>query len=77
MIVLEGIAVTGDPSFDLFSSAYPYALQRAVSLFGVANVSEIAREAVVQMRRRARAAKDAEEKRILSQQQQQQSRAGE
>ncbi len=24
MIVLEGIAVTGDPEFDLFSAAYPY-----------------------------------------------------
>ncbi len=27
MIVLEGIAVTGDPAFDLFSSAYPYAVR--------------------------------------------------
>merc|ERR1719206_184004 len=34
MIVLEGIAVTGDPDFDLFKSAYPYSLKRAVSLFG-------------------------------------------
>ena len=24
MIVLEGIAVTGDPDFDLFRAAYPY-----------------------------------------------------
>ena len=24
MIVLEGIAVTGDPAFDLFKAAYPY-----------------------------------------------------
>jgi hypothetical protein len=24
MIVLEGIAVTGDPEFDLFKAAYPY-----------------------------------------------------
>ena len=24
MIVLEGIAVTGDPEFDLFRAAYPY-----------------------------------------------------
>ena len=26
MIVLEGIAVTGDPEFDLFKAAYPYRL---------------------------------------------------
>lgn len=45
MIVLEGIAVTGDPEFDLFNSAYPYALRRAVSLFGVSNLSQIAKEA--------------------------------
>jgi len=45
MIVLEGIAVTGDPEFDLFSSAYPYAFKRAITLFGISNLSEIAREA--------------------------------
>ena len=45
MIVLEGIAVTGDPNFDLFQSAYPYASRRAVSLFGLTNLSEIAKEA--------------------------------
>ena len=47
MIVLEGIAVTGDPAFDLFNSAYPYALKRAVSMFGVGNLSKIAKEAIV------------------------------
>ena len=45
MVVLEGIAVTGDPSFDLFSSAYPYALRRAVKVFGLKNTSLIALEA--------------------------------
>ena len=45
MIVLEGIAVTGDPEFDLFTSAYPYAFKRAISLFGLGNLSEIAKEA--------------------------------
>ena len=45
MVVLEGIAVTGDPSFDLFSSAYPYALRRAVKVFGLKNTSIIALEA--------------------------------
>ena len=46
MIVLEGIAVTGDPEFDLFNTAYPYAFRRALSLFGAQNLSEIAREAI-------------------------------
>ena len=45
MIVLEGIAVTGDPEFDLFTSAYPYAFKRAITLFGISNLSEIAKEA--------------------------------
>ena len=45
MIVLEGIAVTGDPEFDLFTSAYPYAFKRAINLFGISNLSEIAKEA--------------------------------
>ena len=45
MVVLEGIAVTGDPAFDLFSSAYPYALRRAVKAFGLKNTSTIALEA--------------------------------
>merc|ERR1711990_664362 len=45
MIVLEGIAVTGDPEFDLFRSAYPYSLRRAVSVFGYRGVVELAREA--------------------------------
>merc|ERR1711872_1051763 len=45
MIVLEGIAVTGDPDFDLFRSAYPYSLRRAVSVFGYRGVVELAREA--------------------------------
>ncbi|KAL3916390.1 MAG: hypothetical protein SGPRY_006839, partial [Prymnesium sp.] len=29
LIVLEGIAVTGDPNFDLFTAAYPYAARHA------------------------------------------------
>lgn len=47
MIVLEGIAVTGDPEFDLFASSYPYAFKRAVSVFGMKNLSEIAKEAAI------------------------------
>jgi len=49
MIVLEGIAVTGDPDFDLFKSAYPYSLKRAVSLFGYSGVVKIAKEASTKM----------------------------
>merc|ERR1712192_98709 len=45
MIVLEGIAITGDPSFDLFRASYPYSLRRAVSVFGYRGVVELAREA--------------------------------
>ena len=45
MVVLEGIALNGDPSFDLFGSAYPYALRRAVKVFGLKNTSTIALEA--------------------------------
>jgi len=46
MIVLEGIAVTGDPDFDLFSSSYPYAFKTAINVFGVKNLTEIAKEVV-------------------------------
>ncbi len=45
MIVLKGIAMTGDPEFDLFNSGYPYAFKRAISLFGLSNLTEIAKEA--------------------------------
>merc|ERR1711879_595768 len=50
MIVLEGIAITGDPSFDLFRSAYPYSLRRAVSVFGYSGVVSIAREVADRLR---------------------------
>merc|ERR1712241_401983 len=46
MIVLEGIAVTGDPDFDLFASSYPYAFKTAINVFGVRNLTEIAKEVV-------------------------------
>ena len=34
LIVLEGIAVVGDPAFDIFRAAYPFALKKALTLFG-------------------------------------------
>jgi len=49
MIVLEGIALTGDPHFDLFRTAYPYSLKRAVALFGYSGVLQIAKEASVKL----------------------------
>jgi len=42
LIVLEGIAVTGDPGFDIFQAAYPYARSRAHKLFGYSNLAQIA-----------------------------------
>lgn len=44
LIVLEGIAVTGDPKFDIFRAAYPYASQRAVQLFGADQMATILSE---------------------------------
>jgi len=41
LVVLEGIAVTGDPDFDLFTSAYPYAAARAVHVFGAENMTQL------------------------------------
>ncbi len=32
--LLEGIALTGDPTFDIFRASYPYARRRAVEIFG-------------------------------------------
>ena len=43
----KNATVTGDPEFDLFASSYPYAFKRAVSVFGMKNLSEIAKEAAV------------------------------
>lgn len=45
LIVLEGIAVTGNKDFDLFTAAYPYAANRAVQVFGKENMSQLIGEA--------------------------------
>ena len=50
MIVLEGIAVTGDPEFDLFKAAYPYSLSRAIQIFGYSGVVSIAKEVADKLR---------------------------
>ena len=41
LIVLEGIALTGDPAFDIFHASYPYARSRAVDVFGWQNTIKI------------------------------------
>ena len=46
MIVLEGIAVTGNPEFDIFTESYPYAFKIALKSFGVKFLSKIAKEIV-------------------------------
>ena len=43
MIVLEGIALTGDPEFDLFQAAYPFSLKKASQLFGYSGLVQIAK----------------------------------
>jgi len=45
LIVLEGIALTGDPDFDLFNAAYPIAARHAASLFGASNLAMMLGEA--------------------------------
>ena len=38
--LLEGIALAGDPDFDIFRASYPYATRRAVEAFGSVGGSE-------------------------------------
>jgi aarF domain-containing kinase len=45
LIVLEGIALTGDPNFDLFHAAYPYAAKHAAALFGKRQLAQMLGEA--------------------------------
>ena len=45
LIVLEGIALTGDADFDLFRSAYPYAAKHAASVLGATGVATVTRAA--------------------------------
>mmetsp|Transcript_22244 Transcript_22244/g.53893 ORF Transcript_22244/g.53893 Transcript_22244/m.53893 type:complete len:597 (-) Transcript_22244:79-1869(-) len=41
--LLEGIALTGDPSFDIFRASYPYAKRRAIESFSVKDYGKISR----------------------------------
>jgi len=42
LIVLEGIAVSGDSNFDIFAAAYPYAQSRAIEVLGWKGVARVA-----------------------------------
>ena len=42
LIVLEGIALIGNPNFDLFEAAFPFARRRALRLFGTDNAKALA-----------------------------------
>jgi len=41
LITLEGIALTGDPSFDIFHASYPFARRHAVEVFGFRNINQV------------------------------------
>lgn len=41
LIVLEGIALTGDRDFDIFRASYPYAAKHAATLFGIKELSQM------------------------------------
>merc|ERR1712217_503709 len=41
LATLEGIALVGDPEFDIFWAAYPYVLSRAASILGVVKTSKL------------------------------------
>ena len=43
LITLEGIALTGDPQFDIFRASHPYAQARALQIFGAKGVAQIIR----------------------------------
>lgn len=45
LIVLEGIALTGDQNFDLFTAAYPFAAKHAAGVLGARGVATVTRAA--------------------------------
>ena len=61
LIILEGIAISGDPDFDIFKAAYPHGLRRAEQIFGrqgLAEISAAAAAAYLAPRRRPTVAVD-------------------
>lgn len=51
LIVLEGIAVIGEPGFDIFAASYPYASKHALKLFGGRDVLTLVSAAATARRR--------------------------
>jgi predicted unusual protein kinase regulating ubiquinone biosynthesis (AarF/ABC1/UbiB family) len=45
--LLEGIALTGDPSFDIFRASYPYARGRAAEMLGTRSLQAMRRRVTV------------------------------
>jgi len=45
--LLEGIALSGDPDFDIFKASYPYARRRAVEIFGQHGINQMKRRMTV------------------------------
>merc|ERR1712187_776072 len=41
LATLEGIALVGDPEFDIFFAAYPYALSRVTAMLGVRRTGDL------------------------------------
>ena len=64
LIVLEGIALTGDPNFDIFKAAYPHGLRRAKEVFGAEGLARIAAAAAGEMATRRREARRHDDRRL-------------
>lgn len=47
LIVLEGIALTGDPKFDIFHASYPYASEHAIDVFGYSGLMKMGAAALL------------------------------
>lgn len=41
VVILEGIALKGDPEYDIYEDVFPHAAKRALGLFGVKNIAKI------------------------------------
>ena len=41
LIVLEGIALTGDRDFDIFRASYPFAIEHAARTLGMREISAV------------------------------------
>ncbi len=44
--LLEGIALSGDPNFDIFKASYPYTSRRAMEMFNISDYGRISRNLI-------------------------------